>query len=210
MICDGFACPPLVPSAREACVQTHHLYLASFGGPEVKVGTASDPRRTARLVDQGPLFAIRVASGTGPRIKQLEHVASHQTVAVEGMRRSRKLALLRGAMTAEQAEQRVMAVHASLLNVAAPDYDDLLHDPDPLRLPRLARETRASLRAEAELPIEEGCRLEGTVVGAVGHIAVLEDSEGRFVLDLGQLVGRLVDLDPPASIRRSQVQLGLF
>ncbi|MCO4746914.1 MAG: DUF2797 domain-containing protein [Proteobacteria bacterium] len=191
-------------------MQTHHLYLASFGGSEVKVGTASDRRREARLIDQGPLFAIRVAAGTGPRIKQLEHVVSHQTAAVEGMRRSRKLALLRGVMTAEQAEERVMAAHAALIEVANPDYTDLLHDPDPLRLPRLARETRAELRAETELPIEQGCRLEGMVVGAVGHIAVLEDSEGRFVLDLGKLVGHLVDLDPPASSRRSQVQLGLF
>ena len=210
LICDGFACPRLVPSVRESCRQTHHLYLASFGGEEVKVGTASDPRRTARLVEQGPLFAVRIASGPGPRIKQLEHVASTKTHAVEGARRSRKLALLRGNMRSEDARERVMAVFSDVRAVAGPDYDALFHVPEVVFMPPLARETRASLRGEPELPVEEGARLEGRVTGAVGHVAVIEEPAGRFLLDLGELAGRLVDPDPPRTVRRSTVQLGLF
>ncbi|MCB9677592.1 MAG: DUF2797 domain-containing protein [Alphaproteobacteria bacterium] len=210
MICDGFACPRLVPSAREACLQTHHLYLASFGGPEVKVGTASDPRKTARLVDQGPLYAVRVARGPGPRIKQLEHVASTQTTAVEGARRSRKLALLRGGMRTEEAAERVLSVLSDVRAVAGADYDDLFQLPEVVRMPTLARETREAVRGEPELPVEEGARIEVRVVGAVGHTALVEEPAGRFLLDLGELVGRLVDPDPPASTPRSRVQLGLF
>lgn len=209
MICTGFDCPRLVPAALESCLQTHHLYLASFGGQEVKVGTASHHRRTARPVDQGPLFVAIVASGPGPRIKQLESVTSHETEAVEGMRRARKLSLLRGNMSTKEAEDRVMQAF-SAMRAAASDYTDLVHTPEPVAIPRLARETREMISAEAELPVEEGCRIEGNVTGAVGHVAVLEDPQARFVLDLGQLVGRLVDLDPPKSVRRSQVQLGLF
>ncbi|MEZ4318731.1 MAG: DUF2797 domain-containing protein [Myxococcota bacterium] len=210
MICDGFACPRLVPSARQACQQTHHLYLASFGGPEVKVGTASDPRRTARLVDQGPLYAVRVASGPGPRIKQLEHVASTKTQAVEGARRSRKLALLRAGTTRDEAAQRVLDVLSDVRAVAGADYDDLFHLPEVVRLPPLVDETRAKLRGEPELPVEEGARVDVHVLGAIGHVALVEEPAGRFLLDLGELVGRLVDPDPPQSQRRSQVQLGLF
>lgn len=210
MICDGFACPPLVPSARQACHQIHHLYLASFGGEEVKVGTASDPRKTARLHDQGPLFALRVASGPGPRIKQLEHIASTRTTAVEGMRRSRKLALLRSRMPVEEAEQRVRAVLGDVRSVAAHEYADLFIEPFPIHPPPLARQTRAQIGSEPQLPVEEGSRIDVEVLGAVGHVALVRDEAGRFLLDLGALAGRLVDPEPPATVRRSEVQLGLF
>jgi hypothetical protein len=210
MICDGFACPRLVPSARRSCQQTHHLYLASFGGPEVKVGTASDPRRIARLVEQAPLFAVRVAAGRGPLIKQLEYRASNATSAVEGMRRARKLALLRSEMGRDEAEERVLSVLTDLLQVAGQEYAELFHAPKVLELPKIARLTRAQVSSEPVIPVEEGRRLDVNVLGAVGHVALVTDATGRFLLDLGELVGRLVDPNPPDTMRRSQVQLGLF
>jgi hypothetical protein len=214
LICDGFRCPKLVPSAYRSCTQTHHLYLASFGGPEVKVGTASHPRRDARLVDQGPLYAIRVARGEGPRIKQLEHIASTRTLAVEGMRRSRKLALLRGAVEDTDVQAAVLDVLSDLRSVCGAAYggvyDDLFVPPEVVVLPPFARETRAALAHESELPVEEGRRIEGRIVGAVGHVAVLEEPAGRVLLDLGDLVGRRVTLNPGPDVRRSSVQLGLF
>ncbi|MBT3223020.1 MAG: hypothetical protein HN348_28430 [Proteobacteria bacterium] len=99
------------------------------------MGTASDPRRIARLVEQAPLFAVRVAAGRGPLIKQLEYRASTSTSAVEGMRRARKLALLRSEMAREEAELRVMDVLADLLQVAGEDYAELFHAPKVLELP---------------------------------------------------------------------------
>ncbi len=214
LICDGFRCPKLVPSAYQSCTQDHHLYLASFGGPEVKVGTASHPRRQARLVDQGPLFAVRVAVGTGPRIKQLETIASTRTVAVEGMRRSRKMALLRGATGQSDVREAVLDVLTDLRSVCGSDYggqyDDLFVTPEVVTLPAFARQTREALQHESELPVEEGRRIEGRVVGAIGHVAVLEEPAGRVLVDLGDLVGRRVTLNPGPEVRRSTVQLGLF
>ena len=210
MICTGFDCPRLQPTVAASCRQTHHLYLASFGGPEVKVGTASDPRRTARLIDQGPLAAARIAAGPGPRIKQMEHTLSTRTDLVEGMRRSRKLSLLAGGMTESTARERVLSAIADARGLLMESYGDLLHAPDFVTLPPLALRTRERIRHQPALPIEEGVRLDGTITGAIGHVALFEDHDGSFLLDLGELAGRLVDPNPPREQRRSTVQLSLI
>ena len=62
----------------------------------------------------------------------------------------------------------------------------------------------------APLPVDEGTLVDGRVVGAVGHVALIEEDVGRFLLDLGELSARLVDPEPDDALRRPRVQLGLF
>ena len=57
MTCDGFRCPRLSVEMHTWCRQTHHLYLACFGDSTIKVGTASDARKSQRIIEQGPLAA---------------------------------------------------------------------------------------------------------------------------------------------------------
>jgi len=189
------------------CRQTHHLYLACFGGDFLKVGTASDGRRDQRIIEQGPLAAARVAAAPGPVIKQMEA----QLVRAgfdEAVSRSRKMALLRSSMSREEAEARVREAVARLPEQLSSDLRGPLHRPQFVAIPELARRSRG-LPVNA-LPVHPGTVIEGQVVGAVGHVLFVDDGDGRFALDLGALVGRIVEFDPSGPKVRPQVQLGLF
>lgn len=207
MTCDGFRCPRLSPEMESWCRQTHHLYLACFGDTRLKVGTASDGRREQRIVEQGPLAAARIASAPGPRIKQMEHVLVEAGFS-EAMRRARKTVLMQASMTAEQAEELVRSAARSLRRVLPGRYHRHLHAPEFVAQPDVAVRSRA--RTVNELRLEEDRVVEGTVVGAVGHLLFLEDGDGCFALDLGDLKGRRIEWDPVGPRRRASAQLGLF
>jgi hypothetical protein len=189
------------------CRQDHHLYLACFGDATLKVGTASHPRRTQRVVEQGPLAAARVAQGEGPVIKQMERVLS-QGVFTETMRRSRKTALLAGSMSVEQAEQLVLDAAARLADELPGWMVSYLHAPELVEQPAFASASRAL--SVQPLQLADDVVVDGVVVGAVGHVAFLDDGDGVFALDLGELKGRVLDWEPEGSGKRPVVQLGLF
>jgi len=207
MACTGLRCPRLTPAMRRYCRQDHHLYLACFGGETIKVGTASHPRRDQRIVEQGPLAAARVARAVGPTVKQMEHLLSDAGFT-ETMRRTRKTALLQGAMTEAEARSRVMDAVRGLRGVLPPTYHDHLHAPVFVPQPPLAVASR-SLTVN-QLRVEDDRVVEGRFVGAVGHLAFIEETDGRFALDLGELKGRHIAWNPGGPRRRPEAQLGLF
>lgn len=205
--CDGFRCPRLSPEVAGYCRQQHHLYLACFGDRTIKVGTASDGRRLQRVIEQGPLAAAIVARGEGPLIKQMEALLS-QAGFSETMRRSRKTALIRGTMSERTATDLVLEAAADLRGELPELYHRCLHPPDLVQQPPLARRSRGLV--VNELRVEDDRVVEGRVVGAIGHIVFLDDADGRFALDLGELKGRRLAFDPTGPRRRAQAQLGLF
>lgn len=207
MTCDGFRCPRLSAEMETWCRQTHHLYLACFGDTTIKVGTASDGRKEQRIVEQGPLAAARIASAPGPRIKQMEHLLVRSGFS-ETMRRARKTVLLQASMTVEQARTLVLEATRDLRKVLPRGYHRHLHKPSFVDQPELAVRSRA--RTINELRLEDDRVVEGTVVGAVGHLVFLEDADGCFALDLGDLKGRRIEWDPAGPRRRASAQLGLF
>ncbi len=207
MICDGTRCPRLSPAMRRYCRQDHHLYLACFGDATIKVGTASHPRRIRRIVEQGPLFAARVAQAEGPIIKQIERALS-QGPFTETMRRSRKTALLSGTMSMEEARDLVLEAAAHLQEELPGWMHPYLHPPQPVPQPPYAVASR-TLSVQPLEQIDEVV-LEGEVVGAVGHVVFLDDGDGVFALDLGALKGRMLDWEPGEEAKKPVVQLGLF
>ncbi len=207
MTCDGTRCPRLSPPMRRYCRQDHHLYLACFGDATIKVGTASHPRRVRRIVEQGPLFAARVAQAEGPVIKQMERALS-QGPFTETMRRSRKTALLSGAMSAREAEALVLDAADRLTDELPAWMHPHLHPPDPVAQPDLAVASRG-LTVQPLEQLDEVI-LDGDVVGAVGHVVFLDDGDGVFALDLGDLKGRMLDWEPDDGAKKPVVQLGLF
>lgn len=210
MICTGFGCPRLSTAMRTRCDGLHHLYLATFGGSVVKVGTASKGRHDARLIEQGPLAAIRIASGAGPRIKQMEHLLSTRTPLVEAVRRSRKLTHLSAGGDPDVARGHVMAAYEVAVALLEDTYGDELHAPEWFVAPPLAERSRRQATGRTALPLTPGTLLRGRVVGAVGPIALLDDGPSRFLVDLGAMVGHLIDFDPPRDTPTPTVQLGLF
>lgn len=207
MTCNGFRCPRLAPSMLQYCRQDHHLYLACFGDSTIKVGTASNPRRNQRIVEQGPLAAARVATAEGPRIKQMEHLLVDAGFA-ETMRRSRKTVLIQGAMSEVEARALVLEANRSLRDVLSRDYHVHLHTPVFVPQPALAQRSRAL--TVNELRLADDRVVEGEVVGAVGHLVFLQEADGCFALDLGALKGRRIEWDPEGPRRKAEAQLGLF
>ncbi len=206
MRCDGSRCPRLSPAMRRYCQQDHHLYLACFGDDTIKVGTASHPRRRQRIVEQGPLAAVRVACGEGPAIKRMERMLS-QGVFTETMRRSRKTALLAGSMSPDEARERVLDAAATLGDVLPDSYHDYLHPPEVVEPPALAAASR-SLQVQP-VQLHDDVVIAGQVVGAVGHVVFVEDDDGVFAFDLGELKARVIELSPQGG-KKPVVQLGLF
>lgn len=207
MTCDGTRCPRLSASMRRYCRQDHHLYLASFGDATLKVGTASHPRRDLRVIEQGPLAAVRVARAEGPIIKQMERVLS-QGVFTETMRRQKKTALLSASMTPEVAEAQVLEAAGRLREELPTWMHAYLHAPELVEQPAFAAASRAL--SVQPMQLADDVVLEGTVVGAVGHVVFLDDGDGTFALDLGALKGRLLEWEPEAGAPKPVVQLGLF
>jgi hypothetical protein len=207
LTCDGFRCPRLSAEMLGYCRQHHHLYLACFGDEDIKVGTASDPRKHQRVIEQGPLAAARVAEAEGPRIRQMETLLA-QAGFSETVRRSRKTALLAGAMTEVEARSLVIDATHRLKEVLPREYHGALHAPIFVPQPELARKSRALPLNPLEL--EDGVVVEGEVVGAVGHTVFVRDADGTFALDLGALKGRRLTWNPSGPRRKPTAQLGLF
>jgi len=207
MICNGFRCPTLAPTQHRRCTATHHLYLACFGAEDLKVGTAANLRRDARLIEQGPLAGARVAQGPGPQIKQMEHVLSHAGFT-EAMRRSRKLALMLGGMTVAEAAARIREAANALPDILPDAYHQWLHAPHFVELPEVALRSRGM--SATQMPIQPGRMLDGEVVGAVGHVLYLSQHDATVAVDLGALKARVIDLEPVGPRKRPEVQLGLF
>lgn len=207
LACDGFACPRLHPAAERRCRDTHHLYLAHFGGSSVKVGTANDRRRRQRIVEQGPLSAARIACADGPTIRQMETLLVNAGF-VEAMRRSRKTALLESATTEVEARSQIVDGARHARDTLPPPYRVHLHTPVFVALPELAQKSRE--HRIQPLQIEDDRVFEGHVAGAIGHLLFLDDGDGRFALDLGALRGRRIEWNPTGQRKRSQAQLGLF
>lgn len=207
MTCDGFRCPTLDPVSAARCRSRHHLYVACFGEERLKVGTASDARRIARVVEQGPLAAAVVAAGEGPAVKQMEHLLAERGFT-ETMRRSRKTSLLWASMERAEAEARVLAAARTLPRLLPARYHRFLHAPELVAQPELAVRSRAL--AAQPMPVTPGTVLSGQVAGAIGHVLFLRDEDGVFAVDLGDLVARVVEFDTDRPARRPEVQLGLF
>jgi len=206
MTCDGTRCPRLSAPMRRYCRQDHHLYLACFGDQTIKVGTASHPRRDRRVVEQGPLAAVRVARAEGPIIKQMERALS-QGAFTETMRRSRKTALLQGTMSPADAEGLVRDAARQLPELLPSRFHDALYPPHLVPQPALAVRSRAL--SVQPLQLEGDVVLEGEVVGAIGHVVFVEDGDGVFAVDLGDLKARVLELNPRGG-KKPVVQLGLF
>ncbi len=207
LICDGFRCPEVRPPR---CSGEHRLYLATFDGRTVKVGTTGPGREQARLVEQGPLLACHIARGTGPRIRQMERLLSSRTPCVEAVRGSQKVRALSAGLDPARARPVMDEASRAARAVLTPDYRAEWHPPAWVEAPPLAARSRPAAAGRTALEVKQGQLLCGQVVGAVGPVLLLDDDGARFLLDLGALVGRELHSEPTERFRRSSVQLGLF
>lgn len=153
---------------------------------------------------------MRIASGSGPRIKQMEHLLSTRTPLVEAVRRSRKLTHLSAGGAGDVARGHVMAAFEVAVALLEETYAEELHTPDWFAASASVEQARQEATGRTAVPLTPNTLLRGKLVGAVGPIALLDDGPSRFLVDLGGLVGHFIDPSPPLDTPTPTVQLGLF
>ncbi len=222
--CDGYRCDSLQRTNElvDFCARPRALYLARFGAGFTKVGTSLLSRVVQRLDEQGPVAALVVAHGPGPRVKRAEAdlVASADTVAGEtvgSVRHEQRRALLRSDVDAAAELARLLGMGGEVAaTIAAHDLEwaPSAWEPTPNHVnARAARPTEALL-----IDHRSTTRILGVVVGVSGTTAVVADSAGVFTVDLSALLGTTLTVtspedaaagvtEPPPPIVRTGVQL---
>lgn len=207
VMCNGFNCPPLKPAVEAYCRQTHHLYLASFGDNNIKVGTTSASRKYIRLLDQGPLAAAYVATAPGPTIKQMEYNVSRLGYT-EAMRRTQKRALLSSGMSENEARQLVLTALEDITRHISQVYQTYFHVPEFFERPPMAIASREFSVLDEIVP-KSGEVISGQVLAANGHTLILGEKVAPVTLDLADLKSWIIEINPldPKPVRTKQLPL---
>jgi hypothetical protein len=191
------------PGLRSYLMQQHWLYVATFASGASKVGTASDLRKWQRLAEQGAVAASYVArAGDGRVVRILEDLVTRDGGLPQQVRSAAKAA----ALAAPAPAGRIGARHAELaadarriLATAAEDGFEIVHE--GWNRPRLAaRLCTATARHAYPHGLASGSH-GFTIQSACGSFVLvrLDDSDLEFVVDLGQLKGRTVELGEHSS-----------
>ena len=184
------------PALREHLMRPHWLYLATFAGGAVKVGTAVDERRRARLDEQGPVFAHWIGlAADGLEVREWEDRVSRESGVGQVVRPTAKAAGLSVpvdlAALRDQHDRNLTRASAALSRV--PGADPLS---DPWPNPRDA--TDLEQRTLHGYPGTLDDHAHGfTVQACWGPIALVGldgDAESSWAVDLSALTGHRVRL----------------
>ncbi|NYE95353.1 hypothetical protein FHU41_001574 [Psychromicrobium silvestre] len=181
---------------RAYLAQPHWLYIASFANGASKVGTASQLRKTVRLAEQGAVTAQYVAEAEDGRIvRMLEDSVSEGLGLPQQVRSATKLSSLTQpwSLVAIQETNQATAsrVREHLNAVGLPGFSvvEELWQPSPLA----AGLTSSAQREPYPLTLDGG--EHGLPLNAMlGPFAVAELEGTDFVLNLGELKGKLIEL----------------
>lgn len=207
MTCPGYNCPPLKPSVERYCRQTHYLYLVCFGNDLVKVGTASQPRKEARILEQGPIAAAYVASGPGPHIKQLEKSVSGLGYT-ERMTRREKYECLASKMTVEKAKKLIADAYNDILSRNGSRFNHLFRQPEFISFDHLYNRSSIYMKPElVDLNVTDA--VIGEVLAKRGNFLVVDKGGVLEALDLVQLRSWIIEFNPNIKSAGPQ-QLGFF
>ncbi|MHA7208850.1 DUF2797 domain-containing protein [Arthrobacter sp. MDT1-65] len=177
--------------------QPHWLYVATFADGSTKVGTASHPRKNARLVEQGAVVAQFVAlADDGRVVRILEDEVTRSVGLQQGVRSAVKAASLCAPLPVARLEHLndgfALAARGLLQGGVDVEGFEVVHEEFEPPSPWLAMLSRSGLQPYPE-PLDRGRHGFGVVevVGPSGVVSI-DGSDLLFVADLAQLKGRRV------------------
>jgi hypothetical protein len=186
------------PGLRSYLMQQHWLYVATFANGASKVGTASDLRKWQRLAEQGAVVASYIARAADGRVVRiLEDLVTRDGGLPQQVRSAAKAAALAAPAPAGglAAHNRKLAAAArQVISTAGVEGFEVVHE--TWSRPRLA-ERLCSDSARHSYPYGLASGSHGfTIQSACGSFALvrLDDADLEFVVDLGQLKGRTIEL----------------
>jgi hypothetical protein len=186
------------PGLRNYLMQPHWLYIATFASGASKVGTASDLRKWQRLAEQGAVAASYIARAADGRVVRiLEDLVTRDGGLPQQVRSAAKAAALAEPAPADQLNSRnaALADDARRLLPGA-DEDGFEVVTETWTRPRLAgRLCSGTARHAYPHALDSGAH-GFTIRSVCGSfvLATLDASDLEFVLDLGRLKGRTIEL----------------
>ncbi|CAN7477579.1 DUF2797 domain-containing protein [Arthrobacter sp. LjRoot14] len=202
------------PGLRAYLMQQHWLYVATFANGASKVGTASNLRKWNRLAEQGAVAARYIArTDDGRVVRILEDMLTRDAGLPQQVRSAAKAAALAAPAPAVELDalNRQLAGDARALLVRAGGEGFEVVDEQWVR-PGLADRACAAAVRHA-YPQDLGSGAHGFRIAALsGSVAVaaLAGTELEFVVNLGQLKARSVELGEHYTSEVPAVQESLF
>lgn len=186
------------PGLRSYLMQPHWLYVATFANGASKVGTASDLRKWQRLAEQGAVAASYIARAADGRVVRiLEDLVTRDGGLPQQVRSTAKAAALAAPSPAAalQARNQMLADLArQVISTAGVEGFEVVHEvwdrPGPA-------ERLCSGSARHAYPYGLASGRHGFTIRSVSGSFVLAGLDGcdlEFVVDLGQLKGRTIEL----------------
>jgi hypothetical protein len=186
------------PGLRAYLMQPHWLYVATFATGASKVGTASHLRKWNRLAEQGAVVARYVARAEDGRVVRiLEDMITRDAGLPQQVRAAAKAAALvapAAAVELDAVNGRLAGEARTLLAGAGGEGFEVVDE----------RWVRPELAADASAPAgrhpyphdlgtgTHGFRVD-SLSGSIA-LAALDGSELEFVVNLGQLKARMIEL----------------
>jgi len=187
-----------VPTGLRAyLMQPHWLYVATFANGASKVGTASNLRKWHRLAEQGAVVARYIARAEDGRVvRLLEDLVTRDVGLPQQVRSAAKAAALAAPESAVELEavNRRLAGEARALIAGAGGGGFEVVD-ERWNRPALAADACAPAARHA-YPHDLGSGAHGFRVDSLSGsiaLAALDGSGLEFVVDLGQLKGRMIE-----------------
>jgi hypothetical protein len=184
-------------------MQPHWLYVATFANGASKVGTASDPRKWQRLAEQGAVAASYIARAADGRVVRiLEDLVTRDGGLPQQVRSAAKAAALAAPAPADRLRSRNTALADDarrLLSGTDEDGVEVVAETWS-RPPLAARLCSESARHAYPHALDSGAH-GFTLRSVCGSfvLATLDDTDLDFVLDLGRLKGRTIELGQHSS-----------
>jgi hypothetical protein len=198
--------------------QPHWVYVATFADATSKVGTASGPRKTSRLDEQGAVRGTYVAHTPDGRIARVfEDAITERAGIAQTKRRATKATALERPATPDAlaAEHRDAVEQAIDVLASRSDRSGVEIHREPWEPPTAMKGFFADVPIGGWLPYPHAL-LDGDHgfdIDAVAGSAVLgrlrADDDVRYVVDLGELAGCRIALGAYAS-PDTPVQMSLF
>lgn len=186
------------PGLRSYLMQPHWLYVATFANGASKIGTASQPRKWNRLAEQGAVVGRYVAHADDGRVvRLLEDMVTREAGLAQQVRSAAKAAALADPRPGGELDRlnRRLADQVRLLlaGTAAGGFETV--DEQWVRPGQAAGICRAAARHAYPHGLDGGSHgfTLGALCGSHG-LAVIDGSDLDFVVSLGQLKARYVEL----------------
>ncbi|MFF2244855.1 DUF2797 domain-containing protein [Arthrobacter sp. NPDC058130] len=186
------------PGLRAYLLQPHWLYVATFARGASKVGTASHLRKWNRLAEQGAVVARYVArAGDGRVVRLLEDMVTRDAGLPQQVRAAAKAAALvapAAAVELDALNARLAGEARTLLAGAGGEGFEVV-DERWIR-PELSAGACAQAARHA-YPRDLGAGTHGFRIDSLSGsiaLAALDGSDLEFVVNLGQLKARVIEL----------------